>query len=219
MKVYSANSSATPIWWQSIYTDTEGRTLSSVYLSDATYVDLGMIPVGGHMEVTQSYHFSSAADNKYQGDTLSFNITVKGEQLPGNNGYAQVVLENKTGPTAWDVIQGDEISGTLSYKTHGSKFDFAFSGKAPLANHNYVLAIGYNASTDVDTYVGQGTTNNSGVISFGGSVDLNKNMVNAKAWLVPVENWSGGMVWTGWPSMVPNILWETGLIWYDDTDL
>ena len=211
------NGQGQKIWWQAIYEDSEGKHIDDIYNGE-NYVDLGMIPVGGYMLVTQSYHFDPNADNEYQGDGLIFNMEIKGTQLTSENGYASVVLENKTGPTAWDIIQ-DGISGTLNYETHGSKFEYSFSGKAPLTNHSYVLVVGYNASTDVDTYVGQGVTNGNGEISFNGSVDLNKDMVNAKAWLVPAENWSGVMIWTGWPSMVPNILWETGLIDYDDIDL
>ena len=217
VKVYLGEGEGNLIWWQAIYEGLPGETLAAIY-GAGQYVNLGMIPVGGHMKVTQSYHFNPNADNEYQGDGLIFNMEIKGTQLTGENGYASVVLENKTGPTAWDIIQ-DGISGTLNYKTHGSKFEYSLSGKAPLTNHGYVLAVGYNASTDVDTYVGQGVTDGNGDILFSGSVDLNENMVNAKAWLVPAENWSGGMVWTGWPSMVPNILWETGLINYDDIDL
>lgn len=201
------------IWWQSIYTDAEHQSLVAVYGS-GQYVALGMIPVGGHMMVTQSYHFNPGAGNEYQGDDLSFDITLKGEQLTGGNGYAQVALENKTGPTAWDIIQ-DNIGVSLMYKTQGPLFDFILIGQAPLANHNYVLAVGYNAATDVDTQIGTGTSDNDGHIEFSGTADI-LGMTNAKAWLVPAENWSGGMIWTGWPTCVPNFLWETGLINYTE---
>lgn len=214
VEVYASPASTTPIWWQEIYNVGEGKSLTDVYgANGGGYVALGMIPVGGHMKVTQSYHFNPNAGNEYQGDALSFDITIKGDQLTQENGYASVALENKTGPTEWDIIQGDGISGTLSYKTQGSMFEYTFSGVAPLANHSYVLAVGYNASTDVDTEIGTGVTDGAGSISFSGSFDTG-NLTNAKAWLVPAENWSGGMVWTGWPGIVPNFLWETGLINY-----
>ena len=199
------------IWWQAIYEDTEGKHIGEIY-DGSNYVDLGMIPVGGYMLVTQSYHFDPLADNKYQGDGLIFNMEIKGEQLTGENGYASVALENKTGPTEWDIIQ-DGISGTLSYKTQGPLFVYNFSGVAPLFNHSYVLAVGYNASTDVDTQIGTGITDGTGNITFSGSFNTG-NLTNAKAWLVPAENWSGGMVWTGWPASASNFLWETALINY-----
>ncbi len=217
VEVYASPASTTPIWWQAIYTDADGKSITDVYGgSGGVYVALGMIPVGGHMKVTQSYNFSSQADNKYQGDALSFDITIKGDQMAQAGGYASVVLENKTGPTAWDIIQ-DGISGTLSYKTQGPLFVYTFSGVAPLANQDYVLAVGYNANTDVDTEIGTGATNGAGNISFSGSVDTG-SLTNAKAWLIPTENWtSGAMNWSGgagWPGVVPNFLWETGLINY-----
>lgn len=218
VEVYASPASTTPIWWQAIYTDADGKSITDVYGgSGGVYVALGMIPVGGHMKVTQSYNFSSNAGNEYQGDAMSFDITIKGDQMAQANGYASVVLENKTGPTAWDIIQGDTLTGILSYKTQGPLFVYTFNGKALLTSHSYVLAVGYNAATDVDTQIGTGMTDGTGNISISGSVNTG-SLTNAKAWLVPAENWTGtAMNWsggTGWPNIVPNFLWETGLINY-----
>jgi len=215
VKVYANGNDVTPIWWQEIYNANENKSLTDIYGTNGDqYVALGMIPVGGHMMVTQSYHFNANAGNEYQGDTLSFNITIKGDQLTGTDGYAEVSLENKTGPNAWDVILGDGIGATFRYKTQGPLFDFVVIGKAPLANHNYVLVIGYNASTDVDTEIGTAMSDSVGHIEFSGTVNT-ISMTNAKAWLVPAENWVGGaMGWTGWPASAANFLWETGLINY-----
>jgi len=211
------NASQTKIWWQQIFNPDELKSLTDVYGDNGTqYVALGMIPVGGHMLVKQSYHFSSQAGNEYQGDKLSFDMTIKGEQLPqGDNGTASVVLENKRiGEPQWDIIQGDGIEGTLTYKTQGSMFEYAFNGKALLTGHNYVLAVGYNAATDVDKQIGVGVTDGDGNITISGSV-VTGSLTNAKAWLIPAENWTGtAMNWTGWPGIVPNFLWETGLINY-----
>jgi len=215
VEVYNAEQ--TKIWWQQIFNADEHKSLTDVYGANGDqYVSLGMIPAGGYMKVTQSYHFKSTAGNEYQGDKLSFDITIKGEQLPqGDNGIATVVLENKRiGEPQWDIIQGDGIAGTLTYQAQGSMFVYTFSGKAPLANHGYFLAVGYNAATDVDKQIGFGTTDGSGNISLSGSSDTG-SLTNAKAWLVPAENWTGtAMNWTGWPGVVPNFLWETGLINY-----
>ena len=210
VEVYDA--AGVNIWWQAIYTDDEGQTLSSVYPNTETYVALGMIPVGGYMKVTQSYHFDYDAGNEYQGDELSFDITIKGEQMTQESGYTSVVLENKTGPTEWDIIQ-DGISGTLSYQNQGPLFVYNFSGVAPLLDHDYVLAVGYDENTDVDTQIGIGSTDGDGNIAISGSFDTG-SLTNAKAWLVPAENWTGGMVWTDWPASAANFLWETGLINY-----
>ena len=221
VEVFKNSSDTEPIWWQDIYTDDEGKTLSQVYPNKNTYVTLGTIPVNGYMKVKQSYHFSGNAGNIYQGDTLSFNMTIRGDQLPDEIGKATVVLENKTGPENWDILQDDNFQGTLTYKVQGPTFDYEFSGVAPLSNHNYVLAVGYDANTDVDTEIGTGLSDGTGNISISGSVNTG-DLVNAKVWLVPAENWTGsGMDWTGgagWPGVVPNFLWETALINYNDTD-
>ena len=96
-------------------------------------------------------------------------------------------------------------------------FDFTFVGKAPLASTEYVLAAGYNTTTDVDTELGRGTTNASGNITITGDVDLNKDLKSAKVWLVPASDWSVDHV-SGWGQMSA-FLWETGLMDYYDADI
>jgi len=209
------------IWWQTLYLDSEHKTIDTVYGTAGTgEVYLGMIPAGGKMKVKQSYRLADETTNWAQGDQMTFDISLRAEQIQGT-----AVLENKTGPSDWDVINStDSIKGILTYKVKNPTFDFSFTGKAQLANHNYVLAAGWKANGagfDVDTKLGTGTTDASGNITITGNMELGKDMKNVKVWLVPTENWSDttGMVWSGWPTCIPNFLWETGLIWYDDTDL
>lgn len=209
---------ANKIWWQTLYLDSENKTIDNVY-DHGQEVYLGMIPAGGHMIVKQSYHFKEGAGNVYQGDKMTFNIQVRGEQLQGT-----AVLENKTGAPDWDVINSaDDINGTLTYKVKNPTFDFSFTGKALLPSTTYYLVAGWKAvggGYDVDTKLGVGTSGSDGTIAFSGNVELGKDMKNVKVWLVPAENWTegAGMNWFNWPTCVPNILWETGLIWYDDTN-
>lgn len=222
VKVYKTADVQDPVWWQTIYTGAAGETLDSIYNAEGKYIALGTIPVGGHMMITQSYHFDKDAGNEYQGDELKFDITIKGEQLTGQNEMASVILENKTYSNgAWVINSTDTISGTLEYETNGPEFVYNFSGKAPGAG-GYVLAIGLNADTNVDTKVIDVTAGTDGTIaSISGSIELGKDMMGVKAWLVPAANWSGtGMNWSGgagWPGMVEKTLWETGLVWYNDT--
>lgn len=211
VEVYDANNMK--IWWQEIFNKDENKKLADIYYGQSS-VFLGMIPVNGHMKVTQSYHFDCKAGNEYQGDGMTFSMEIYGKQLTGENGMAYVDLENKRiGDPEWDIIQ-DDIKGTLGYKTSGPLFDYTFSGVAPLIDHEYVLAVGYDANTDVDTKVGEGTTNESGEISFNGTFDTGI-LNNAKVWLVPAENWdyaNDKMNWAGWD--VSEFLWEVGLINY-----
>lgn len=209
------------IWWQEIYNVDDGKSLTAVYGESGQEMPivLGMIPVDGYMLVTQSYHFSENAGNEYQGDGMKFDMDIIGDQLTGVDGYASVTLENKGGPDAWLIIQ-DDYQGTLNYKTQGPKFEYTFTAKAPVSNQAYVLAIGYDANTDVDTKIGEGTTDNDGNIVINGNLDLNADMTNAKAWLVPVENWTSDAIdWSNWPTCISNILWEVGLINYDDIEV
>jgi predicted ribosomally synthesized peptide with SipW-like signal peptide len=207
------------IWWQTIYPDGV-KTIDDVYgtTGQEKEVYLGMIPAGGKMKVQQSYHMKTDTTNWAQGDQMTFDIALRAEQIQGT-----VVLENKSGDPNWQILGGDDKKGTLTYKVKNPTFDFTFTGRAPLASHSYVLAAGWKvngAGFDVDTQLGTGVTDGNGDITITGNIDLGKDMKNVKVWLVPAENWSAsGMNWAGWPTCVPNFLWETGLIWYDDTNI
>lgn len=198
--------------------DADHKTIDDVFGTAGTReVYLGMIPAGGKMKVKQSYHMNTDTTNWAQGDQMTFDIVLRAMQIQGT-----AVLENKQGPEPWHLVLGDDIQGTLTYIVKNPTFNFNFTGKAPLIGHNYVLAAGMKSVSgnnyDVDTYLGQGISGGDGAISISGNVELGKDMKNVKVWLVPAENWSAGMNWAGWPGIVPNFLWETGLIWYDDTN-
>jgi len=207
------------IWWQTLYVDSQGKSIDDVYgvQGSENYVFLGMIPAGGYMLVEQSYHLAPTVGNWAQGDSMTFNIEVKGEQL-----YGTAWLENKEGAEPWKIIYGDGIEGTLTYKVKHPTFDFSFTGKAQLINTDYVLAAGYDVNSDVDTYLGEGTSLSDGTIAFSGDIELGKDMKDVKVWLVPKANWNLAGSSVSWPSpwtdSYGTFLWETGLIWYEDTD-
>lgn len=206
------DASAKKMWEQTIYPEYAPATIST----DDVY--LGMLPAGWYMKVYQSYHMDENAGNEYQGDALTFDINLTANQLTGT-----ALLENKDiSNEPWVIKTEDTIKGTLTYRVKGPTFKFDFSGKAPLVNHDYVLAAGFDSGTNVDTKLGTGTSSSDGSITITGDLDLNKDLKNVKVWLVPEENWNNaasGMVWTNWPSSAVNFLWETGLIWYDDTQV
>lgn len=207
------------IWWQTIYVDGDNMSVNDVYANGEKEVFLGMIPAGGYMLVKQSYHLrGDIVTNWAQGDQMTFDIEIKGEQLHGT-----AILENKEGAEPWKLLLDDDITGTLNYKVKNPTFDFTFSGKAPLANTGYCLIVGGTAigeSWDPDTEAGCGTSDSDGNITITDNVELDKNLKDAKAWLVPATNWNGTSVtWGGWPGIAVNFLWERGMIWYEDTDL
>lgn len=210
LSVVVKDSQGKEIWNQTLYN--EDKTIAQINAMGGNGTFLGMIPVGGSMEVTESYHMIEEATNKNQSDKMTFDITLYGEQLEGT-----VVLENKDNTSSsWRVMAEDNYTGTLTYKVKDPEFDYSFTGKAPLANTTYVLAAGYDGGTNVDTYLGKATTDGDGNISFNDSIELGKDMKNVKVWLLPETNWNNGtIVW----SQMDKWLWETGLIWYDDTDV
>jgi hypothetical protein len=212
--VYDANE--TEIWHQTIYVDDDGKSIDDVYGTNYDQeVYLGMIPVDGYMIVEQSYHLGFDVGNWAQGDIMTFDIQVKGEQL-----REEAWLENKDISDDWKILHGDHIEGTLAYKIKYPTFDFSFTGRAPLPSREYVLVAGPNAS-DPTIELGKGATDANGDITITGDVELHTDLNDAKVWLVPATNWAGNSVnWPSpWDASEDTFLWETGLISYDDTDL
>jgi len=206
VKVYDADGNLR--WHQALYN--KDVTLSDIKGND---VFLGMIPVGWYMDVTESYHMKDDTTNWAQGDVMTFDIVLAGEQLKG-----VLVLENKTGDPDWDIIQEDSFRGTLTYVVRDSQFSYTFSGKAPLANTKYWLIEYKDPWGTPGRTFGSATTDGSGDLTISGSVDLGANMTNAKIWLVTDADYDeGANKLIGWH--VANYLFETGLIDYYDADL
>lgn len=212
LKVWVHNVNGAEIWHQTIYVDDDKQSINDVYATGEIF--LGMIPAGGYMLVEQSYHLKPEAGNKYQGDIMTFDIEVKGIQL-----YGTAWLENKDISDDWRIVHTDNYEGTLTYKVKHPTFDFSFTGKAQLTGTEYVLVAGPNAA-DPTIELGRNTTGGAGDITINGTVNTG-DMKDAKIWLVPASNWTGNSVnWPSpWTASDGTFLWETGLIWYEDTDL
>ena len=213
------NPGATAKWWQIIYTDEMDKRLDALNGQD---ILLGMIPAGWYMKVQQSYHMDSDAGNWAQGDVMTFDITLTAEQLKGT-----VLMENKNfanqqNPT---IVHGDGIQGVLTYGVRDSKFNFSFSGKAPLADTDYTLIFypepwstpsgpGWPGSVII---LGTAHSDGSGNVSISPtSVELNQNIRNMKIWLVKSADLSGNsfITWNG-----NDYLFELGMMDYYDSDL
>lgn len=213
------DSSANKVWWQAIYVGTDGKTLDDVYGTAGTYgpdgntkLYLGMIPSGGTMKVKQSYHLDSAVTNWAQGDKMTFNINLIAEQIKGI-----ATLENKTAAPDYKLVLGDGKQGTLTYIVKNPTFDFTFTGVAPLAGTAYTLLAAKDPWPQTgSTVLGTGTSDGSGNISISGNLELNSDLKDRKVWLVKSADWNGTQ-FTAWNQV--QYLLETGLIWYDDTDI
>jgi predicted ribosomally synthesized peptide with SipW-like signal peptide len=215
VEVYTgANGSGTMLWHQMLYD--KNVTFSSINDKD---MFMGMVPKGGSMKVSQSYHMQELAGNTYQGQTMTFDITVTGEQLKGT-----LVLRPKSGDPKW-LITYSNVMGTLTYGVKDSKFNFSFAGQAPLASTAYSL-IAYHESFSSPsatgwpravTILGSATSDGTGLVSIPAtSTELNMDLLNMPVWLVPTADLSGNTlsVWNQ-----ANILFETGLMDYYDSDL
>jgi predicted ribosomally synthesized peptide with SipW-like signal peptide len=207
-------------WHQTLYTENV-----NIGALEGVPVPLGSIPSGGKMKVIQSYHLHATTPNDYQGDTLSFTIEFYAKQLEGTT----LVMENKVTaqPGEPAVVQfGDGMVGYLDYNTVGSKFNYTFSATGLKKDGTYYLIYyadpwaGNHPGAQIATFNAVG-----GIIaSTSGSVDLGIDLpsspddnllLGAKIWLVPSSDWDGTKM-TAYNE--PNYLFETYLIWYNDTD-
>jgi len=177
---------------------------------------LGMIPAGYHMDVVESYHMNKDTTNWAQSDNMSFDILLSGEQLTGT-----AILSNKDQnrpeDNGWFVL-GDK-TGTLTYGVKDSKFNYTFTGTAPLANTGYSLVmyeepISTPSSPEVwprpVIIIGSGTTDGGGAMNIADSVDTG-DMINAKIWLVKTSDLVGNTL-SGWNPT--DYLFDTGMLDY-----
>jgi len=212
------NPTASPVWWENIYTDGMGHdvTVGSLEGED---MYLGMIPVGKWMKVYQSYHMVSETGNAYQGDSLVFDITLTAEQL----GVHALRLENKVDVAGqsytmwWDTTYAD-----LTYKVKDREFGYSLSVNGmPDGTYNLVAWEGYPGWTwgggpAVTVLANVTVSGNTAAVS--GSVELDQSLTNAKVWLVGGSFVAPGSTMNlGWP--LTNPLYDTGLMDYYDADL
>lgn len=88
---------------------------------DSLYVPLGTLLPNETLKVKQSYKLEESADNTYQGDKVTFDITLYAEQRlgPGLNTTNGVVLDNKTGNLDWYSV----VDGTMAFFSYDSASD------------------------------------------------------------------------------------------------
>jgi len=231
VKVY--NEYAELIWWQVIIPPEAEVKVSDI---ECFPIPLGMIPVGGYMIVTQSYHMQADVTNWAQGDTMTFDIEIYGEQLNGELMPGLfLVPKYQAGPSgeegrwiiAWDKVFDYGIYGELTYNTKGPTFDYEFDGRAPLWDADYDL-IYYPDPWPGTGLIVIGSGHSSAVtgdISFSGSINLDTDLPiatdynypdGAKIWLV-LHSDNDGAKMTAWNPAY--YLFEFSLIKYDDTDI
>lgn len=212
LKVEVLNPGGERIWWQTLYDE-------NAYVSEIKDKDLflGMLPPDWRMKVTQSYHVHPETTNWAQGDVMTFDIVLTGEQLKG-----ELVMENKEGEPDWLVNYNDGMKGLLTYKVKDSDFQYTLTGEGLLPNTNYSL-IHYvdpwpgNGSGSVGL-IDLGITDGAGKLLIKGARDLDANLINAKLWLVLSGDYEAGSKGlTNW--QVEKYLFETGLVDYYDADL
>jgi predicted ribosomally synthesized peptide with SipW-like signal peptide len=172
---------------------------------------LGLIPVGGYMVVTESYHMRASVGNWAQSDKIRFNVEYIGEQLNG-----ELVLENKDAD-GWYIID-DDMYGELTYNVMGATFDYTFNGYG-LDDVDYSLIYYPDPWPGNNLIVIDSGTASGGTLALSGSVDIGSIPIGtdvnpgAKIWLVLSSD--VGATMTAWNPT--GYLFETALIEYTDT--
>ncbi len=203
------------VWWETIYLDSD-----NVKLSNIKNVYLGMIPAGWYMKVMQSYHLpGEEVGNRYQGDMMTFDMVFDAEQL----GKSKLVLENKyeSNGDLSHHLWNDGISATLGYTVRDRSFDYdltteGISGAYTLIawedeDHEWIWE-----ERDEAIVIAHISDITNPVVD---SIDLNRDLTNAKVWLVPGTQGTVGGSAGLFPWNATETLFETGLMDYYDSDL
>lgn len=207
VKVFYDPASTTPDWFQTIWADTDNHHISS---DTGNGVLLGMLPVGAKMEVTEDFYMDSSAGNKYQGEGTTFNITLTGEQLKNT----VTMVHKKSDNNNWDIIDNNQTaSAVLTYGEMNDTFNYDLVVNGLAATTDYVVVTGanpYNSGIQLVSF----TTTGSGAYNISGqSEDLNKDLTNAKVWVILASDWSIDHM-IGWHG--DSYLFETAQIDYID---
>lgn len=160
---------------------------------------------------------------------------------------SSLLLENKDAD--WNVIGGDSIQGTLEFNSVGATFDYRFTATGLAAdtytliyyadqggdrfgewggNPGVVigtwsaseLAAGVAASPNLNMDLPSSPDANICEHNYCIAPDNYSNCHGAKIWLIPTSALTGGssLPVQAWPP-TDSWLFETDLIWYDDTDV
>jgi predicted ribosomally synthesized peptide with SipW-like signal peptide len=215
VKVYADDSATTPMWEQVLYKVNGSGTDVTLATLLNTNMALGMIPVGGRMDVIESYHMDAAADNEYQSDKMKFDITLTGTQLTGT-----LVLEDKD-PSDWRVKSENTVNATVNYGVKDATLKITgITGNVPLTGGEAYSLITLPESYSTPSgsgYPGNGivlatVTTAAGSITEYTQVTTDPGtFTNMKVWLVPTANLTGATLNTWNPS---NYLFDTGLTDY-----
>jgi len=188
---------------------------------DCVWMPLGTIAFGQSIVVEQSYHLQPEVTNWAQGDTMTFDIVIYGEQKLGNGPSEspdhKLFLDNKDGEPNWYFIP-DDTWGILKYPAASLTFDYSFKGHGLDSSTSYSLIYYPEPQTTWPwpiTVIGSGSTDPNGDITLSGTPDLGMDLTNAKIWLVLSSDIVGGSM-SGWTPT--KYLFEANKINYDDTN-
>lgn len=207
-----ANTTAQPVWWENIYFDSDNVTLHEL---ENQRMYLGMVPAGWYMKVMQSYHMPSDVGNKYQGQQLTFGITMDAEQL----GASALRLENKQDVSGVShTLNQDSTYADLTYTVRDRAFNYSLTVNG-MVDGAYTLVSYADPWPGADTVALANVTVSGGNGTATDSVDINRNLISRKTWLIPGTFAPGSTVNVAASWNASRTLFETGLMDYYDADI
>ena len=181
-----------------VFCEEDGLTLADIA---CMWMPIGVLAPGDTIEVIQSYHLMPETGNEYQGDFVSFDITIWAEQRLGP-GPAQrsskLFLDDKTMEADW-YFNVDPTWGVLDY-CEGASIDYNLYAMGLTPSTEYCLIYYPEPQTTWPhpvTVIGTHTSGADGVIIGSGSTDLTFD--DGKIWLVACENLNAANEFASWP--------------------
>jgi len=200
---------------------------------DCVWMPLGTLAVGGKIAVEQSYHLQPEVTNWAQGDTMTFDIVIYGEQKlgtgPSESPNTKLFLDNKDGEPNWYFLP-DGTWAIMDYDPDGPAFGCNFRAKGLTPSTEYSLIYyadpwpGNHPGALITTF----TTDGSGNIPWTyKAVDINLDLPDhadanypkgAKIWLVPSTAYNPTTKsMSAWNPT--QYLYESNLITYNDSEV
>lgn len=223
LRVELSTDSNNLVWWETIYLDSDEVKMNTLK-NEKMY--LGMIPAKWSMKVTQSYHMVDVIGfdmNKYQSDSISFNINLYAEQL--TNKIGMVRKNEPDTDVSHHIWNGGHAD--FSYKVMDDKLRWELETFG-VTDSNYTLIVWDNSDhsytwewNHVDEAVVLAHITDSVDQTYSGEYDPIEDITNAKVWLVPGTYGTVGSPWgvSPWDATIENgTYFETGLIDFYDSN-
>lgn len=172
--------------------ESTGTTMADV---NNLWFPMGELNAGDTLAVTQTYKLDPKADNRYQGDKLTFDITLFAEQRlgPGPDTTLGVILDNKSGTPNWYPM----VDGTWAIvQRSGTTASLKAFGLVPGQMYRFQYSLTpYSTGTTMvsGTAAGDGTLSLTGTLPAAPQTDM-KLWLRDNAWSETGTLWEVNLI-------------------------